>query len=31
MNRSVEYKLQILLQELVTIDDRIAGNGSSYK
>jgi hypothetical protein len=31
MNRYVDYKLQILLQELVTIDDRMTGNGGCYK
>jgi len=31
MNMYVDYKLQILLQELVTIDDRMTGNGDCYK
>lgn len=31
MNSYVDYKLQILLQELVTIGDRITGNGGCYK
>jgi len=31
MNKYVDYKLQILLQELVTVDDRITGNGGCYK
>jgi len=30
MNRYGDYKLQILLQELVTIDDRMTGNGGCY-